>query len=527
MIGVLTFVSLSPQGGSIVQGFNFLIPARDVRTFVEDTEVRARPRERVQRGVDRRRSTALFGERYPTAVTRLTEANALLPNLPDVKRALAEADSRSRIRRPGRSPGSGWPLGVTLVSVGAYGGMFGQRWWKNRLPHPARPGHRPHGGRKRPVLVDVRTKSDYETSPLKLPGARRLSPEEVDAGRVDLTARRRRSSSPTTRAPRRPRARGSPRCCASAAGRTCGSSRAAWAAGRTPGCPWRPSRTCPRSGSSSTRTSPWATWRSATSTRARSSASRATIPGRGLHRPRGHGGDSPARERQHRVLTQLGEGELVGEMALFRRGKRSADIVAATDVELLVIKNERLEWLIHNRPEVTMEILKRLSETSRAQSQTSAAREAIAAERSLGRSRRRSSGSIPGCPCPATRRSHDAGLDLHAARTSPLAAGAAGPRRDGHRRGHPPGLGRLRAAPLGPGPQPWRDRSQRPRAHRCRLSRRDQGAADQSRRDARSPAARRSDRSARDPAGGQRRADRVSTLPPSERGTGGFGSTGS
>ena len=48
VIGVLTFISLSPQGGSIVQGFNFLIPARDVRKFVEDTGVRSRPRERLQ-----------------------------------------------------------------------------------------------------------------------------------------------------------------------------------------------------------------------------------------------------------------------------------------------------------------------------------------------------------------------------------------------------------------------------------------------------------------------------------------------
>ena len=39
VIGVLTFISLSPQGGSVVQGFNFLIPARDVRKFVEGTDV--------------------------------------------------------------------------------------------------------------------------------------------------------------------------------------------------------------------------------------------------------------------------------------------------------------------------------------------------------------------------------------------------------------------------------------------------------------------------------------------------------
>ena len=49
-------------------------------------------------------------------------------------------------------------------------------------------------------------------------------------------------------------------------------------------------------------------------------------------------------------------------MALFRKAPRSASALAATDVELLVIKNERLEWLIRNRPQLTIEILKRLSE---------------------------------------------------------------------------------------------------------------------------------------------------------------------
>ncbi|MBI4247022.1 MAG: cyclic nucleotide-binding domain-containing protein, partial [Candidatus Rokubacteria bacterium] len=63
-----------------------------------------------------------------------------------------------------------------------------------------------------------------------------------------------------------------------------------------------------------------------------------------------------------RVLGVLGEGELLGEMALFRKAPRSASAVAATDVEMLVIKNERLEWLIRNRPQLTIEILKRLSE---------------------------------------------------------------------------------------------------------------------------------------------------------------------
>jgi S1-C subfamily serine protease len=37
VVGVMTFVSISPVGGAIVQGFNFLIPAKDVRAFLRGT----------------------------------------------------------------------------------------------------------------------------------------------------------------------------------------------------------------------------------------------------------------------------------------------------------------------------------------------------------------------------------------------------------------------------------------------------------------------------------------------------------
>jgi CRP-like cAMP-binding protein len=46
---------------------------------------------------------------------------------------------------------------------------------------------------------------------------------------------------------------------------------------------------------------------------------------------------------------------------LFREAPRSADLIAQTDVELLIVKNERLDWLIRNRPQLTIEILRRLS----------------------------------------------------------------------------------------------------------------------------------------------------------------------
>jgi CRP-like cAMP-binding protein len=62
-----------------------------------------------------------------------------------------------------------------------------------------------------------------------------------------------------------------------------------------------------------------------------------------------------------KVLNRLGEGALLGEIGLFRKGPRSASAVAAADTELLIIKEERLEWLIRNRPQVTVELLKSLS----------------------------------------------------------------------------------------------------------------------------------------------------------------------
>src|SRR5262249_28719562 len=57
-----------------------------------------------------------------------------------------------------------------------------------------------------------------------------------------------------------------------------------------------------------------------------------------------------------RVVNRIGEGEPLGEMALFRGGvaRRSATAVAAEDVELLVLKEERLEWLVLNRPRLAL-----------------------------------------------------------------------------------------------------------------------------------------------------------------------------
>jgi S1-C subfamily serine protease/rhodanese-related sulfurtransferase len=362
VVGVMTFVSLSPQGGALVQGFNFLIPGRDVAAFLADTPV-TRPGQSPFNDAWAAGLSALFAERYDVAVERITEANRLVPNLADVKRVLAEAEERRRNPPPRPFPWAWVAIGVTLLSVGVYGGMVGRRWWRNRyrvLPAQVI-GFIEQG--LSPVLVDARTGADYETSPLKLPGAVRLAPEDAAAGRITLDADREQlvivycttpDEATSARVAQTLRQKGWTRV------RILKGGLGGWTNARLP------------------------------------VEAKSHLPSIGLEiyknltlgdveRRRFKAGDVIFREGDdphaeayvvhsgvveirkrfdgtERLLSTLGEGELLGEMALFRRGPRSASAVAASDVELLVIRNERLEWLIRNRPQLTLEILRRLSE---------------------------------------------------------------------------------------------------------------------------------------------------------------------
>src|SRR6266446_6066485 len=76
---------------------------------------------------------ALLDGRYAAAAAKFDEANKLLPGLTDVKRLLAEAQNKVKNPPPQPFPWAWATLGVTLLSFGAYGGMWGQRWWKNRF----------------------------------------------------------------------------------------------------------------------------------------------------------------------------------------------------------------------------------------------------------------------------------------------------------------------------------------------------------------------------------------------------------
>mgnify|MGYP000064828534 CR=1 FL=1 len=362
VVGVMTFVSLAPGGGSLVQGFNFLIPARDVARFLEGTEV-TRPGESEFTAAWRAGVTALFAQRYGLAVSRLTDADRLLPNLVDVKRALAEAETRLKHPPPRPFPWAWATAAVTLVSVGVWGGVLARRWWKNRYRVlPAQVVAFIEKGLT-PVLVDVRTAADYETSPLKLPGAIRAAPEELEAGRINLDADAKQlivlyCTSPDEQTSAR----------AAQILRQHGFANVRILKGGLGG--WTNAR-LPVEAKSHLPSIGLEIYKSLTLgdvERRRFKAGEVVF--REGDDARGeayvvHSGTVEIRKRfdgDERVLGTLGEGELLGEMALFRRAPRSASAVAVTDVELLVLRNERLEWLIRNRPQLTLEILKRLSE---------------------------------------------------------------------------------------------------------------------------------------------------------------------
>jgi hypothetical protein len=77
-----------------------------------------------------------------------------------------EADRMVKNPPPKPFPWAWVALGITLVSAGGYGGMWGRKWWKNRfrvMPTQVI-GFIERG--LNPLLLDVRTKNDYETSPL-------------------------------------------------------------------------------------------------------------------------------------------------------------------------------------------------------------------------------------------------------------------------------------------------------------------------------------------------------------------------
>jgi S1-C subfamily serine protease len=179
VVGVLTFVSLAPGAeGSIVQGFNFVIPSAAVVDFIRGTPAKVNAGSKFNdawfAGL-----VAMRGEDYSGAVRRFEEADKLHPNLPDVRRKLAEARELVKNPPPKPFPWFWVAVAVSLVSAGGFGGQWLHRWSKNRYRIQPSEVVRMMETGKAPIIVDARRADVYEQLPLKIPGSLRVAPEDL------------------------------------------------------------------------------------------------------------------------------------------------------------------------------------------------------------------------------------------------------------------------------------------------------------------------------------------------------------
>jgi S1-C subfamily serine protease/rhodanese-related sulfurtransferase len=360
VVGVMMAISL--RGNAPVQGFNFLIPAKDVRAFLAGTAVK--PGESRFNPVWAAGVTALLEERYSVALAKFREADGLLPGLVVVKRSMREAEDKLA-HPPIRPFPWAWTTAgaIALMSAITWGVWGVRRWRRNRYRvHPGQVVDFLERGLN-PVLVDVRVPADYETSPLSIPKAIRLDPGHLGEGQIDLPVEKSQlivafCTSPEERTSaevaRRLRRQGWTHV------RILKGGLGAWANARLP---VESKSHLPSIGIE--------IYRNLThgNIERRHYAPGAVIfeEGDDAHGEAYlvHAGTIEIVKRQaggDRRLNLIKEGGLLGEMALFRHAPRSAAAIAVTEAELLVMRNERLEWLIRNRPELTLELLKWLSD---------------------------------------------------------------------------------------------------------------------------------------------------------------------
>jgi CRP-like cAMP-binding protein len=70
---------------------------------------------------------------------------------------------------------------------------------------------------------------------------------------------------------------------------------------------------------------------------------------------------------KRRVLRILGEGDLLGEVALFREAPHSATAVAVERVTLLVIPAHRLEQMVRDNPRLAIALIRQLARMAAAE----------------------------------------------------------------------------------------------------------------------------------------------------------------
>lgn len=190
VLGVVTFVTMSEgEEGGNVQGFNFVIPATAVRDFLEGTAVPLGETSRFN--VAWHAGLAdFFAGNYARAERHFAEANRLMPELPDVRRMVAEAQNP-----PARPfPWVTVAVVVIVASAGAYGVVLGLRWRRNRFRiRPSEVMRLIESAAERPVILDVRDEATYARSPVKIAGSKHVSAEALQRGTAPIELERERT----------------------------------------------------------------------------------------------------------------------------------------------------------------------------------------------------------------------------------------------------------------------------------------------------------------------------------------------
>src|SRR6266508_3246224 len=170
VIGVLTVISMA----SDVQGFNFVIGVADILDFARGTDVRATGTSKFNElwwgGL-----ADFFQMNYRAAARKFSAADATVPDLPDVKRMLADARSR-----PTPLPWGAIATIVTSSSAALYSVLWVRRWRRNQFRiSPAEIVRLLEDVDHPPLLLDVRAPAAYAQSPLKIPRSIRMSPDDL------------------------------------------------------------------------------------------------------------------------------------------------------------------------------------------------------------------------------------------------------------------------------------------------------------------------------------------------------------
>ena len=202
VVGMLTFISLTPDESQAIQGFNFLVPVNTVKEFARAAGVpldKTSPFNTVwHEAVDRYARGDWVG-----AQSRLDAANRLVPNLPDVQRM--QTDAQLRLLQPSPWPNPLLLGGVAIATLAAAGGTW-VMVRRRRRPAPATPTlERPAPAGEGPaaaaasvplrlsaadltralaqrtdlMVVDVRAPTSYASSSVQAKGALRASPEGI------------------------------------------------------------------------------------------------------------------------------------------------------------------------------------------------------------------------------------------------------------------------------------------------------------------------------------------------------------